>query len=135
MNDPHGYDVSIAYNDATHLIVATVYVYPSPFPMDTPAFENQFALCKQAVKKATREAQLKAEASTELSQAGQRRNGKRAVFTFQREFFGKHQPVRSELYLFQHEKHFIKYRMTYPESQRSVAERLVHDFLTDLKWP
>lgn len=102
-------------------------------PSDT--LEGQFESAKAAVLAHKSGAQLISEGAVQMSLGGQQRIGRHATFTYVGEFASQRQPVRSELYLFTHGRWFIKYRVTYPVGQQTVAEPASRAFINELGWP
>jgi hypothetical protein len=56
-------------------------------------------------------------------------------FTFSADFYGKQQPLHSELVLARRGDRFIKYRITYPESLADLAAEDSSKFLHRFAWP
>lgn len=133
--DRDGLDVSVGYNPLRHRIAATVYVYPILQRPPDDTLEGQFGSSKAAVLAHKSGAQLISEGAVQMSLGGQQRIGRHATFTYVGEFASQRQPVRSELYLFTHGRWFIKYRVTYPVGEQTVAEPASRAFINELGWP
>lgn len=126
--DDSGRDISVGYNGDIPSTV-TVYVYPAD-DIDLDA-----ALTTQS-------------ASVLAAYPGARVTGRRNVqvtpaevpavavsFAFSAAFHGKEQPLHFELVLARCGDHFVKYRITYPETIADIAGEDSGKFLHYFAWP
>jgi hypothetical protein len=151
--DSEGADIGVGYNSPNPTVV-TVYVYPAaknvallPQPKDSGItqllLDREFDLRKREILQGHRNSIMCGESAFELVQGERRLNGRRALFNYQEQFASKDQMIASELYVFLREpgvmfgvndRHFVKYRISYPKSRSEDGEREVAGFLADFKW-
>ncbi|MDQ2639318.1 MAG: hypothetical protein M3Y79_01870 [Pseudomonadota bacterium] len=126
--DERGRDISVGYNGDIPSMV-TVYVYPAG------GIDLDAALTTQS-------------ASVLAAYPGARVTGRRTVqvtpdeipavavsFEFSAAFNGREQPLHSELVLARCGDHFVKYRITYPETIADIAGEDSGKFLHYFAWP
>ncbi len=137
--DKAGDDVSAGYNlrEPFRDVVGTVYVYPAKvFGQVADPVEMQLALIKEVVIQQHKDGKLVSDGIARLQQGETVFTGKTARFTFtDKQFFGGEDRLCSDLYLFQHGEWLIKYRFTYPDSQRDGVQKDIANLMRDLKWP
>ena len=152
--DRDGKNVGVGYNCPIP-IASTVYVYPAPKDFSLlPAqknsdvsrdlLEHHFKECKQEIFRAHPDAKLIEEGGFRLTQGANQFDGNKAVVSSNYKFGFANEDSISELYLFMiepgakfmlSERYFVKFRITYPISQKARAESEVKDFMTSLAWP
>jgi hypothetical protein len=126
--DADGRDISVGYNGDIPVVV-TVYVYPAGAQSLETALVQQSAAVLDAYPGAAVELQRTVTVSPRAVEA-------RAVtFRFSSEFFGKVQPLHSELVLARHGTSYVKYRITYPADLADLAGEDSGKFLQHFSWP
>jgi hypothetical protein len=133
--DAQGNDVSAGYNHDSVPITMTVYVYPAGVAPDASRLREHFEQCKGELARHHPDAKLESQGEHRIAPAGAARDGLRASYVVSGESFNSPVPLRSELYLFLLGDNFVKYRVTYAEADRDVAEIAVPAFLDGLAWP
>jgi hypothetical protein len=126
--------MSVGYNDGQS-VAMTVYVYPVPQGGPDGSLDGHFQTCKGEVLSHHRGAEVLSESRVTVTPGGQKQNGWRAAFTYTQRFAQQQQAVQSDLYLFADGPWFIKYRATYPASQKATAEPVIKTFIDELRWP
>ncbi len=129
--DQQGLDVGANYHlgDPAQAI-ASFYVYPAP---RTASCTGEFNARKQELEQAREGARLVREEEEAAPGRAAKMRGRVAAYLFRADFFGKPQPVLSELHLFCHVagRWFVKYRLSAPEAQAPAAFRA---FMNTLPW-
>jgi hypothetical protein len=133
--DPSALNIGVGYNHPVLGIAATVYIYPIPQQGPDETLKGHFERCKADVFRGHAKAELLKEGTVQINPGGSTRAGEHAAFTYTESFTQAVQAVRSELYLFTHGRWFIKYRVTYPTSQQSVAAPTARLLIDELAWP
>ncbi len=133
--DDAGRDMGVGYNELTNGIAATVFVYPMVKDPPDNTLEGHFASCKAAAMNPFADAKLISEGKCEINSGAQKHAGWHASFTCTRDFGGKKQRVRSQIYLFTKDRNFVLYRFTYPATEGKNAEEAVQRFVNTLEWP
>ncbi|MGN6552799.1 MAG: hypothetical protein ACTHLW_03590, partial [Verrucomicrobiota bacterium] len=133
--DGQGQDVGVGYNHLGHGMAMTVFVYPIPSRAPDDTLSGHFSTCKAEVLGRHTTVQLVSEEAVQISPGGVGRSGQHATFTYTEMFAHQRQAVRSELFLFTHDRRFIKYRVTYPVGQQAAAEPAIRAFMDALAWP
>lgn len=146
--DAAGLDVSAGY-DLTTLtggVAATVYVYPAPplvsigSPADVVA-SARARLCKGEFERRKSEvaashlgARLTEEKEVPPVQGSASTMGRMATFEFQDLFWGRRQPLQSELYVFcpVGQRWAFEYRFTSPKGFEARGK--ISEFLAKLQW-
>jgi hypothetical protein len=126
--DAHGRDISVGYNGDIPVVV-TVYVYPAGRQTLDADLLEQSAAVLGAHPGATVTGQRTVHVTPEGLDA------KSVAFAFSADFYGKNQPLHSELVLARHGETFVKYRITYPTSLADLASEDSSKFLQHFDWP
>ncbi len=125
----------------------TVFVYPAPMvasfgsPQNVidearaKLFLDHYNSVKQEISNAHPGARLVAESNFKLVQNDGTFAGLMASFEYPDLFAGVRQDLTSELYLFQRGFWLIKYRVTFPQQLKPLADPAIGRFLQDLPWP
>jgi hypothetical protein len=152
--DKEGRDMGVGYNSPLP-IAATVYVYPGPKDFSVlPALKSKdmseallnqhFKLCKQDITRNHPEAKFLGEGNCTITQGKNKFEGRKATYSFDYKFGPQAVESISELYVFLLEpgvkflatdRHFVKYRVTYPAAMKSEAESETSAFMAKLPWP
>ena len=141
--DQEGRDISVGYDftDGRDIIVATVYVYPAPklVSIGSPAnvvaearwrlIEGHFQRVKHGVVRVHPDAVLKSEEPAYLNFNGKRLTGLLARYEYEDVLAGVRSPVTSEMYLFQWNEWFIKFRNTYTQGSTDRVQPSIHSFM------
>jgi hypothetical protein len=125
--DSLGRDVSVGYNGDIPVVV-TVYVYPAEQPLEADLVEQS-----AAVLGAHPGATVVGQGTVHVTPEGV--DARSVAFAFSADFYGKKQPLHSELVLARHGETFVKYRITYPESLADLAAEDSSRFLQHFAWP
>lgn len=126
--DAQGRDISVGYNGDIPVVV-TVYVYPAGQQTLEADLVEQSAL----VLGAHPGAKVTGRGTVPVTPAGV--DAKSVAFAFSADFYGKNQPLHSELVLARHGETFVKYRITYPESLADLGAEDSGKFLAHFAWP
>jgi hypothetical protein len=126
--DSQGRDISVGYNGDIPSVV-TIYVYPSEGNDLEDALTSQSA----DVLAAYPGAKVVGRRTVGVTPADI--SAESVTFAFSAMFFGKQQPLHSELVLARHGDRFIKYRITYPASLADLAGEDSSKFLHRFSWP
>lgn len=136
--DREGLDVSVGYNlDEVDAEVAfTLYVTP---PLRLPdgsdsALSQQFEVEIGAIQHHHGGAPVLHRQNTSSEQAGTSATGLLAQFRFEEVFGSRQQVVESLLHLFEYDGWRVKYRTTFPLSQREAVAPQLERFLASLQW-
>lgn len=126
--DAAGRDISIGYNGDIPSVV-TVYVYPAN------GSDLESSLTSQSAEILTNYpgARITGRRTVQVTPADIRAES--VTFAFSTLFFGKEQPLHSELVLARHGDNFIKYRITYPVAIADLAGEDSNRFLQRFAWP
>lgn len=132
--DGPGDDISVGYNNTSHLVAATVYVYPAGAATvkGSQPGETHFQAVKAEIENAHPGATLLI-ADDRVNLAGA--VGRKAAYRFEAAFAGANRSLASDVYLFGFDTWFISYRFTYPEADADLAVKEIGDFVDSLKWP
>jgi hypothetical protein len=126
--DALGRDISVGYNGDIPVVV-TVYVYPAGQQTLEADLVEQSALVLGAHPGAT----VTGSSTVHVTPAGV--DAKSVAFAFSADFYGKNQPLHSELVLARHGASFVKYRITYPASLSDLGAEDSGKFLEYFAWP
>ena len=132
--DTHGYDLGVDYvllalGAEVHI---SVYVYPVKDSQGSPddVVERHFVQVKSELTRVHPGARMISEGEASLSLAPDAAGkGKRAVFSYEGVRLKRRQQLRSELCLFLRGPWFVKYRMTYPETQSDAVELHIKSYM------
>lgn len=126
--DEQGRDISVGYNGDIPAVV-TVYVYPAEGEPLEQALVSQSA----DVLSAYPDAKVVDRRTVQVTPA--EIDAEAVSFSFSAMFYGKQQPLHSELVLARHGERFVKYRITYPEALADLAAEDSSKFLHHFAWP
>jgi len=145
--DADNLDMSAGYQlTRPSLIVATVYIYPTPpvVSIGSPAHvvatakrmsaQGEFNRGKNEIFKSHPSARMLSETETLLSKNGLAHTGWRATFESDGGTFGLPYKVTSHLYVFSYvaDKWTVKYRFTHPKDFDAAGD--IETFLQTLEW-
>ena len=134
--DETGNDISVAYYHPLRESVTTVYIYPAIDSTNNPIdLKIHFEETKEAIKSHYHKSIIMSEGEAQIEQNDKTYQGLYAIYSMTKETAGGSLPVFSNLYLFRHEKWFIKYRFTYPKESKEYFEAEIDKFLETLIWP
>jgi hypothetical protein len=135
IHDVEGQSVSCGYH-LLQLCNFTVHVYPvdSAAPNDT--LDHAFEFAEAEMAKEYPGAKRLTEESIHRAVSLKERDGKHAVYAYKAVYLQRNQTMRTELFLFQDGKWFVKYLATYPEGDRESALISIDAFLDkSFLWP
>jgi len=125
--DNSGQDLSATYNKIALAAVATVYVYPRRGQGLHPHFKETF----EGIVADRPGAVASEQKTVELEQRGSMHTAYYGYFEVEETGIKK----VSEIYLFELDDYFVKYRITYAAGMRSDAEKAISEFMKNLTWP
>lgn len=126
--DERGRDISVGYNGDIPSVV-TVYVFPAA------GQDVQSALVDQSADVLTAYPGARVVDRRTVQVTPGDISAESVSFSFSAMFYGKEQPVHSELVLARHGERFIKYRITYPAALADLASEDSSKFLQRFAWP
>lgn len=126
--DEQGRDISVGYNGDIPVVV-TVYVYPAEGRTLEADLVEQSAVVLDAHPGATVLDHGKVQVTPEDVDAAL------VSFQFSADFYGKQQPLHSQLVLARLGERFVKYRITYPVAIADIATEDSTRFLHNFAWP
>lgn len=126
--DAQGRDISVGYNGDIPVVV-TVYVYPAGTQSLEADLLEQSAMVLGAHPGATVTGRGTVHVTPDELDA------ESVAFSFSADFYGKNQPLHSELVLARHGERFVKYRITYPAALADLGAEDSGKFLAHFAWP
>lgn len=129
--DNGGRNVGADYHDVRQGVTVSVFVYPMEQQPPHNSLRGHFESCKADIRHLHPDAKSVADDAVEVSAGLIKRPARHAAFSFTQ----RGQQVRSELYLIDHRRWFMKVRATYPTGQQTVVEPAVKLFVEDFLKP
>ena len=126
--DAQGRDISVGYNGDIPVVV-TVYVYPAGTQSLEADLLEQSAMVLGAHPGATVTGRATVHVTPDEVDA------QSVAFSFSADFYGRNQPLHSELVLARHGDRFVKYRITYPAALADLGAEDSGKFLSHFTWP
>jgi hypothetical protein len=135
IHDVEGQSVSCGYH-LLQLCNFNVQVYPvqSEPPYDT--IEHAYEFAQGEIEKEHPGAKRVADEPIKRAVSLNEREGKHATYSYKAFYLQRNQTMRTELFVFQDGKWFVKYLATYPEGDRENAQISIDAFLDkSFLWP